>query len=155
VQNLYPAYLNHAADPAGVSAFVQQLQQGTTAAQVKAQILGSGEFFFARQGGAGSNFGFLSALFQDVLGRQIDDASLAYWGTLLAQGMSRIDVALGVLQSPDGSTRLVQTAFQNYLGRAADTSALSYWVPQLENGLSEQLFYAKLFASHEFYVKSS
>jgi hypothetical protein len=150
VNNLYLTYLNRPADAFGAFGYVQQLNQGVSPSVVQAELIGSTEYFNNHGGIGGGNYAFLVALFNDVVGAPLDEHSRVVWGTLLAAGVSRQDVALGVIQSLDGLNHLVQNAYLTYLHRPADAGA-AYWVSQLQSGISNTAFYAQLFGSHEYY----
>ncbi len=66
---------------------------GARADQVHAVILGSDEYF-ANHGGTDS--GFVSGLYQDLLGRAPNDGELALWTNWLAAGHSRSDAAVAI-----------------------------------------------------------
>src|SRR5207248_4914976 len=70
VQALYAKFLRRAADPSGLSTFVNLLGSGGTVEQLEAALSGSAEYFQNR--GGGTNDGFLAALYQDALGRPLD-----------------------------------------------------------------------------------
>jgi hypothetical protein len=154
VQGLATAYLNHPLDANSANYFVQLLANGATAEEVKAQMFASGEFFNLQQKYGPGNYGFLVGLFQTVLAKPLDENSRAYWGTKLAQGESRHDVALEILRSPDGLGQLVRVAYPQYLLRLAGTGDVSYWTSQLQTSVTDLAFYAKLLSSHEYYVES-
>jgi hypothetical protein len=90
VQRLYESYLGRPADPVGLSAFTAELGSGGTDEAVAAALVGSPEFF---QDSGGSNSGFLSALYEDVLNRPIAATGQSAWGTALKQGVTRAQVA--------------------------------------------------------------
>jgi hypothetical protein len=151
VQGLAMTYLHRQLSASDAGFYVSLLGQGQSAEQVKADFLGSAEY--AKDNGS-SNFGFLTGVFRDALGTNLDPSSVAIWGTMLAQNESHQAVALQILQSPNALGFMVQTAFHQFLGRAASASDGQFWVPAIANGLADTAFYAQLFASQEFYVKS-
>jgi hypothetical protein len=114
---------------------------------VEADFLGSAEYF---QMHGGSIAGFLAALYQDGLGRDIDASGQAYFTQFLLEGGSREGVALQVLSSDEGLQHTVQGLYQEFLGRSADPAGLAYWVDVLKNGGREELVIAALLGSDEF-----
>lgn len=84
VQDVYARFLFRPIDPVGLNTWVPFLAQGGTPLQLEARILGSQEYFVRR--GGGTNFGFLQALFQDLLGRPPDTAGLASFSQALVFG---------------------------------------------------------------------
>jgi hypothetical protein len=151
VQGLAMTYLHRQLSASDASAFVSLLGQGQSAEQIKSDFLGSAEY--ANDNG-NSNFGFLTGVFRDALGTNLDPTSIAIWGTMLAQNVSHQAVALQILQSPNALGFMVQAGYQKFLGRAASASDGAFWVPAIANGMADIAFYGQLLASQEFYVKS-
>jgi uncharacterized repeat protein (TIGR01451 family) len=147
VEALYGQYLHRAADSAGLGGFVSLLQGGATVEQVAAIIAGSPEFF---QASGGTNSGFLAALYQDGLGRPLDPVGAAEWGALLSQGVSRNQVALDILSSPEYDQHLVAGFYTMFLNRAADPSSIA-WVNALLGGMRDETAIAGITASPEFF----
>jgi hypothetical protein len=152
VQELYRILLGRSADASGLSFFVNYLGQGGTLAQVRATLLGSPEYFQNR--GGGTNTGFLTALYTDVLGRPADAGGLAYYNQILAAGVARTSVALSILLSSEGLQRLVQGFYQQYLGRAADSGGLAHWVSTLQAGIREEQVVAVIVGSDEYFQRT-
>ncbi len=148
VQALYQRLLGRSLDPGGLG-YVGVLQQGVIREQVMASILGSSEYFASH--GGGSNAGFLSALYMDVLHRDIDAAGQAQFGALLASGVSRGDVALMVLQSREARETLVSNLYQRLLLRTAEAAGRDAWVSLLERGGTVEDIIAGIVASDEYY----
>ncbi len=148
VQALYQRLLGRSLDPGGLG-YIGVLQQGVIREQVMASILGSSEYFANR--GGGSNAGFLSALYRDVLHRDIDGAGQAQFGALLANGVSRSDVALMVLQSREARETLVSNLYQQLLLRTAEAAGRDAWVSLLEGGGTVEDIIAGIVASDEYY----
>lgn len=143
----YHYYLNRAPDSAGLSTLTSDLAAGQSPETVQAGMLGSTEFY----GLAGStDAGFLSTLYQDVLGRPVDQPGLAHWETALAQGTSRTQVADDVLTSPEYYTDLLETWYRAYLDRPGDSSGLAGFTTELTGGASDQSVQAAMLGSAEF-----
>src|SRR5439155_5410378 len=124
------------------------LAAGSTGAQVAAILAGSDEYFQTR--GGGSNDGFLSALYQDALRRQVDASGQASFTQLLQAGASRIDVALSVLNSLESHQDLVAGFYQQFLHRAADPAGLTVYVSALQGGARAEQVVAAILASTEY-----
>jgi hypothetical protein len=87
-----------------------------------------------------SNQLFVSQLYQSLLQRQPDVGGLAFWSSMLDQGMSRMQVALGIEQSQEWRADQVQALYQQFLHRDADPSGLATYVNFLgAGGTLEQL----------------
>jgi hypothetical protein len=128
VRNLYDTILGRQARPDEVNYWLSLMQSGASADTVKADILGSGEYF-QRAGNSPSTF--VNSLYQNDLGRSADPGGVNYWDSLLSQGASRSDVAQQILSSPEALNNDVEGAYSLYLGRPADPSGVSYWSDQI------------------------
>jgi hypothetical protein len=116
-------------------------------------MLGSSEYYFGR--GGGTSFGFLNALYHDVLGRPLDNAGTVFWGGLLAAGMDRAALALQMLQSFDAEAVVVQTYHLNLLHRPADSAGQAFWVGLLQQGFPDEYVAAALAATNEYYRRAT
>lgn len=130
VQADYQQFLHRAADAGGLAFFVNFLERGGTDQQVQAMILGSDEYFMNR--GGGTNSGWLTAVYQDLLNRAPDPGGLAAWTNALNAGFSRTQVALVIATSPEANTIEVQNLYNQLLGRAADPGGLAFFTTQLQ-----------------------
>jgi autotransporter-associated beta strand protein len=154
VGELYVRYLGRPADAGGLSAFAALLKHGGTIEQVRAQLLGSGEYF---SGAGGTNDGFLRALYLAALGRALDAGGAAAWSQFLATGGSREAVAEAVLTSREGREYLVnggaQGLYQRYLRRAGDSGGVGLFVNALLNGARDEDVIAALVGSDEYFTR--
>ena len=83
---------------------------------------------------------WITGLYAQVLGRQGDVSGVQYWAQQYANGMSRADIALSILNSPE-SGRLAEEGsdyldvlYTGLLGRDADASGKAYWSEQAAGG---------------------
>jgi hypothetical protein len=130
VNDLYLRYLRRPADSTGLAGWTGYLGQDHTTAELEAQLLASTEYFQTR--GGGTVQGWITAVYQDVLGRAPDNSGLGGWIQALSGGASRQQVALGILQSQEGRTDQVQEYYRSYLRRAGDTAGVNYWTDLIE-----------------------
>lgn len=104
VKDLFQKYLHRDAEDGALRYFVGKLAQGRGADDIRAEILGSAEYYNGR--GKGTIEGFLSALRQDVLGS--DTATTTTTDTTSTSGGStELDTILrnrGLLPSGSGDT---------------------------------------------------
>jgi hypothetical protein len=149
VQDLYQTYLHRSADAVGLSGFVNVLGQGGTDEQVAAGLIGSAEYFQNR--GGGTNDGFLDALYLDALHRAVDAGARAVFDQQLAAGVSRAQVAAGILASGEYRQDLVQSFFQQFLHRTADSSTVNFFANELAQGLRDEQVIAQLVGSPEYF----
>jgi uncharacterized protein (TIGR03118 family) len=150
VQRAYQQFLNRAADPAGVTFWTNFLQQGNTVEQLDAGIVGSAEYFQTR--GGGTNNGFLTALYQDALGRAVDPAGQNFFAQQLAGGMTTAQVAGEVFASAEFQQGLVKSDYALLLNRAADNAGLAFFANAFQQGLTDQQIAALIAGSPEFFA---
>jgi uncharacterized repeat protein (TIGR01451 family) len=105
-------------------------------------------------GGASANLmgqaAFVSALYEDLLGRPADAAGVNYQVNLLQAGMTRAQVVQGVWQLPEHRSEQVDGLYRALLHRPADPAALAYWGALLQAGESEEQVAAGILASAEY-----
>jgi hypothetical protein len=126
VQGLFQHYLHRAADPNGLATLTGILAAGGTDEQVAAAIVGSPEFFQTQAGG--TNAGFISALYQDALGRGVDASGQATLTQLLANGVTRTQVAALIFSSREYAQDLVLSWYARFLHRNADAGGVTFFV---------------------------
>src|SRR5437660_3539314 len=85
VEALYGLLLHRPADPNGLSSFTAFLAAGGSPEQGGALLAGSPEYFQTR--GGGTNDGFLTAIYSDLLHRSVDPGARTTLDQLLAMGM--------------------------------------------------------------------
>jgi hypothetical protein len=151
VTKVYQTLLGRQPDPLGLTSHVAFLQQGGTIRELKSQFFGSEEYFQVR--GNGTNDGWLTAIYLDVLGRAVDPSGGAGWTMELAQGVSREAVATSIQLSPEATNRLVEGFYLQYLGRPADPIGLQSFASHLSSGGSEEFVISSMVTSDEFYKR--
>jgi hypothetical protein len=147
VQGLYQELLGRAADPYGFDTFMAFLGAGGTARQVEALILGSPEYYQAH---GGSNDGFLTALYGDVLHRAPDPYGMQVYGAALASGMTPQQVAEVVFSSGEYQQAAVQDLYGQLLHRAADPYGMDVFTTAMQQGMSEEAITANIIGSGEY-----
>jgi hypothetical protein len=149
VQAVYTQFLHRNADAFGLSAFVNALGSGMTLVQVEALLLGSQEFF---NDAGGTNAGFLTALYQDLLHRPPDAFGMnAFLGALNA-GASRQAIAVAILSSDEYHQDLIKSIYLQYLRRNADSFGLNAFTQAMHNGLTEEALIAIILGSQEYFA---
>jgi len=93
---------------------------------------------------------YISEIYHDLLGRQVDMAGLAHWIGLLSSGASRYVVVMGIEGAQEYLDNEVQSLYEHYLRRSADTSGLNYGVNFLRSGGTSEQLAAMLLASTEY-----
>jgi hypothetical protein len=147
-QGLYRSLLKRSADPGGLANSVAFLMAGGTVEQLGAVIAGSPEYFQAR--GGGTNNGFLTALYQDLLNRPIDTNGQTGFTMALANGVTPTQVAAAILSSLEYRQLLVNGFYQQFLLRNADPVGLNGFVTALQNGARDEQIIAFFLSSDEY-----
>jgi len=148
VQQVYTRFLHRDAEPFGLSYWTALLQAGGTLEELEAGVAGSAEYFQSR--GGSTNEGFLSALYQDALGRNLDWVGQTTWGQALASGVSRSQVVAAVFASPEFLQDLVQRYYQQFLRRSPEATGLDAWLFLLEQGMTDAQVIAAFVGSQEY-----
>ncbi len=151
VVRLYLATLARMPGLAGHSGWTEQIISGLTLQEAAAGFVNSNEF--QSRYGSTTNEGFVTLLYQNVLGRDPDAAGLANWVNQLNAGTSREAVVLGFSESNEFETNTageslsfsraayqaswsddVYRTYQATLDRAPDSAGFEYWTSNLANG---------------------
>ena len=144
---LYSQLLHRPADASGLATWLPFLEAGHSLDDVRAGILSSQEYFAH----AGSSAGFVSSLYEDILGRQADPVGLFAWQTVLQLGLSR-DQVVGLFQhSHEAAVHQVMLDYQKYLNRPAELDGLLFFAGAIEAGSDAQDVGAALAGSPEYF----
>ncbi|MEM9395120.1 MAG: DUF4214 domain-containing protein [Pseudomonadota bacterium] len=168
VFRLYQATLDRAPDGLGHTYWTNVLENGSMdLGQAVIGFMDAPEF--QTNYGATDNAQFVTLLYNNVLERAPDPGALPYWTGLLDSGMSRSDVVLSFIESPEFkantaipalafSTDAVQGGFSDdvfrlyhaTLDRDPDTAGVDYWTGALANGMSKHEAVSGFVSSAEF-----
>jgi hypothetical protein len=149
IQANYNLFLGRQPAPAETAAWLREIQSGADEKEVEAAFVASDEFF-SRHGGSASSW--LTGVYHEVLGRTPDSAGLTAWTQALHAGLTRSDVALAIVDSPEADSRLVAAAYLDILRRNPDPSGLAVWVGELQQGLTPSEL-AAIFASSDEFIE--
>ena len=157
VNNAYQQILGRQADPAGLSAFVQFLQNGGTVEQLKTSLASSQEFMNDAQaqdttsGLTTANQKFVDFLFQKVLKRTADTGGLTAFTNALSNSTSASAVASSIITSSEAASDLVSSLYLQFLHRPADSAGLNAFTQALLNGASDESIILGLVTSGEYF----
>ena len=147
----YTNLLGRTADQQGLNFWAQQLANGMTQDQVEAGIAGSEEFLMVH---GSTNTQFIQGLYQTVLHRTADDASLTYWNNqmnvITSRQVTPEDVALRIVSSDEAHLNDVDTIFSEILHRNADQSSRATWASFLDQGGTQSQVVTSLVNSNEY-----
>lgn len=149
VGSLYNGYLHRAPTAAELSFSEQLLASGATDEQLAASLLGSPEYLTTR--GGGTNQGFLTSLYCDVLHRSIDPTALDTWEQELGGGVTRQQVAQAVLSSAEYRSDLVEGFYLRFLRRMPTPTDRAAWLDALNGGATDEQVIAALLSSQEYF----
>ena len=150
VAALYEQYLGRAPDAGGLASWSAYLYGGGTIEGMSQALVSSPEYWKNRGGGTVN--GFLTALFHDALGRQIEAAAMAYFKDQMASGASATDIAASVFTSDEYHRQRVSSLFEQVMARSADSGALAYFAGELDNGGTDEFIISQLLASDEYFA---
>lgn len=146
VDSLYRQYIGRAADQAGLRYWIGMWSATGGPEHVQAGIIGSNEYY--RQAG-GTDGGWVSALYRNILGRDVDQDGLDYW-TQYIQTHSKQSVVLGFVTSDEYRLGMIKGWYQQYLGRELDDAGAQFWLKQMKNGLKQEAIQNGILASAEY-----
>jgi uncharacterized repeat protein (TIGR01451 family) len=150
VAALYEQYLGRAVDPQGQHAWAAYLFNGGTIEGMSELLVSSPEYWHVRAGG--TDVGFLHALFQDALGREIDPGAFTFFTNLMSQGLTPAAVAATVFNSDEYHRTRVNALFEQFLDRPADPGALAAFAAELDGGATDETAIAQIISSDEYFA---
>jgi hypothetical protein len=146
---VFQDYLGRAPELPALSFYSSFLANGGTADEMKAQILGSSEYFEGK--GESSNPGFVGAIFQSILARQPESEALAYYDSALEMGASRHDVASSLLRGVEAKAHLIDTLYEEYLHREGSAEEKAFHIANSNDSSSDELTVAAFLGSDEYW----
>jgi hypothetical protein len=146
IESFYQTYLGRAADQGGLNYWLSLMAAGVNQENIISYMVGSPEYYAAH---GGTDAGFVTALYHDILGRSAAPAEVDYWVGVLASQPRNV-VAHGFLFSDEFLTNGIESAYVQLLGRNADAGALTFWEQALRNGLSDDQLKIALLTSAEY-----
>jgi hypothetical protein len=150
IQAAYRRYLGRAAAAGEVQLWTGALQGGLSDERMEAGFIGSPEYI---QDHGGQGAGWVTGLYQDLLGRTPNQAEVAAWMQALAGGMAPSDVAYGFAAGAEREGQRVATDYQHYLSRSPNPAEVAAWVGGFLNGLSNEDVIAGFVGSPEYFAR--
>lgn len=149
VQQAYQNLLHHSADSLSLNAWVNQLRSAMTVEQLESNLAGSPEYYTNR--GGGTNNGFLTALYPDLLGRPISSTERTNGNAALSGGESRTALASSLDTTAEYDQRAVSGWYVQFLHRAADPTGRSVFVNEMQIGTRDEQVISQLVGGSEYY----
>ncbi|HJT31483.1 MAG TPA: Ig-like domain-containing protein [Pirellulales bacterium] len=148
LNSTYQQMLGRPIDAGGLAFWLQQMQAGLPIESVITAIAGSGEYIFAH---GNSTQSLVQALYQNLLGRAASAGDVAYWSSVLNNGVPASSVAAAIVGSTEFRSDLINGYYQSYLGHPADLGGLNYWLSNLQVGLPRTVVQAGILSSDEYF----
>jgi hypothetical protein len=130
VTSYYETFLNRAPDSAGLAHWVAALQTGATQQQLVLSFITSAEFVNQHA----SHTQYVTALYNEVLGRSPDVGSAGWVGALDNGTLSEAQVAGIFINSGEALRDVVDAYYMAYLVRPADSQGEAGFVKALQSG---------------------
>jgi hypothetical protein len=150
INHAYSTYLGRNPGASEVTFWLGRMRSGaTTDEQLEAQFVGSPEYI-ATHGGAGA--GWVTGMYQDLLGRTPGPAEVAFWVAQLNANVPATTIALGFAAGAEREGLRVAQNYQTYLGRLPSAVEVASWVDQFINhGMTTETMAASFVGSREFF----
>ena len=148
VVQAYTVYLHRPPEQNGLNFWTGRLASGLTDQGLEAQFIGSPEYI---QNHGGTGAGWVTGMYEDLLGRAPDPNGLAFWVGQVQAGISPVSIALGFAASPEREGNILGADYEIYLGRAIDPASESFYLQQFANGVQNEDIVAALVGSAEYY----
>jgi hypothetical protein len=153
IQSWYRRFLARSAASGEVDAWLTVFTTDGTDEQIIAAIVSSNEYVDLPRVGA-TNSGYVSALYQDLLGRAPSPTELATWLTAMSNGMTRLQVAQAILASTEYRTDLIQGWYRKYLGRPATNDEITSGLSSFGAGAKDGQIIANLIGLDEYFDRA-
>jgi hypothetical protein len=149
----YNRALRRDPEPTGAAYWLGALQRGQLSPEnVYSTFLATDEMFNVQ--GGGTNSGYITAMYQDLLGRAPDQEGLNYWTNRLNKGEPRRAISDSIWYSPEKYNVRVNDAYQLLLGRPADAGAQAYW-SQIARQYGPTAMRSMIMSSDEYWNRAS
>ncbi|AGA25104.1 S8 family serine peptidase [Singulisphaera acidiphila] len=141
----------------GIPTTVTLVPNGTSDYDLLAKILATDDFY---NGYGGTNTGFVTGLYQTLLGRDPEPAGLASWVGRLNSGQTRIQVIETFERTPEALQVKVAHWYQDTLGWNASLAQLKfdpgviYWSTLLAAGQTDNAVLARILSTNDYLIAS-
>lgn len=95
---------------------------------------------------------FVATAFQQVLVREVDQASLTFFSTSLQGGaMTRLAFTETLTHSVEYYSSVITDDYTQFLGRAPDATGLAFWNGLMQQGMTDEQLEAQFIGTPEFF----
>lgn len=103
---------------------------------------------------AGADQRYITKVYRDLFGREVDPEGLRTWTTALAQGTPRVAVANSITYSTEYRTRLIGESYRRFLARSPERAGVEFWLGEMTRGRTIQEMEGGFLASEEYYLQA-
>lgn len=147
ITDAYQHYLGRDPDADGLQFWLAQMRSGRHIERMQAGFVASDEFYGL---GGGTPSGWVTLLYQVILGRDPGPSEVAWWVNAINGGRSRASVALGFLYSTEHLATVVDGFYVSFLQRHLDPSGKTTWVGRIQAGHRDEEIIAAIVSSSEY-----
>lgn len=149
IDSLYNRALGREADAAGKAYWMDLLANGVRIDYMGVLFYGSAEYY----NNSGSSSGYVTRLYNELLGRAPEAKGLAYWTDLLDRGIARPDdVAAGFYIAKESRNVRAAVLLAKILDTDPDAQTINYWSERLL-AVDDIRISAEIAASEVYYIK--
>ena len=153
IQGWYRRFLGRPASSSEIADRLSYFGSGGTDEGVIADIVSSDEYFHLPRVGA-TNSGYITALFQDLLGRTPSSAELIYWLGQMGGGLTRLQLAQKILSSDEYRVILIQSWYRKYLGRSPSNDEIGAAIGIFNSSGTDEQIITIIVGSDEYFNRS-
>lgn len=148
INTMYQNLLGRPVDQGGLRAWLNYLNQGGTLTKLRAQIMGSDEYF--SQVAGGNNSTYVTFAYLTITGQIPDQTTQQNYLALLTGGTPRSVVAYQMMATSAGWQNLAGATFQDVLNRSSDSAGANYYSALLASWQREEEVRAQMYGSGEY-----
>ncbi len=152
IAQAYQAALGRPPEPDGAAYWLDQQRRGAISPENLYSTFLAMDEYYSR--GGGTNPGYVTLLYTELLGRAPDAQGLAYWVGRLDSGESRRAISDWIWFSPEKYNVRVTEAYQLLLGRTAGVSEQAYW-SDVARRLGPTTMRSMIMATDEYWNRAS
>ena len=152
-EQAYLGVLGRMPEQAGRDNWLTAMRNGQLSPEdVYAVFLSTDEMYYVQ--GGGTNAGYVTTLYQRLLGRSPEPAGLQAWVSMLDQGQPRSVVSNGIWYSPERYNVRVDEAYLALLGRNASPAEQAIWTAVAQRSGASTMR-TQIMASNEYWARAS
>ena len=153
ISEAYNRALRRDPEPAGLSYWLDSLRKGPLSPEnVYSTFLTSDEMYNVQ--GGGTDAGYVTAMYRDLLGREPEVEGLVYWTSRLGRGESRKSISEGIWFSAEKYYVRVSEAYRQLLGRDASLEDQKYW-SQVARSMGPTEMRSQIMSSQEYWNRAN